>query len=322
MLLTLQTFLDNVDSYLDKIAIPDWTHLDVKSKETMYIPWDQIYIDHDKNESKVEPHTAEEIECLRLSFAEGVNLNEFPPGVKYRGKQYAKPFELEYGYGRSESLRLLKTKGWVFTLLDGSEDALEDVQAAENEGLPKRLNKEVDMRKFLLKKVRTGKIKNTEEAIRAKFRKVYPNRSKEVMNRVVQQVCESAGIEQPYVLYTSPKKVQDWLDNNSREEYCLDGEFDTARDMYGALMKEGYQYRTVLNAVSKYVQTGKKTYVIYHCGAPTKKSGFLEKRNQVIMGFENIRENLSACGMNVWPIEYMGALPQDREKDNFKSLVI
>ena len=32
-----------------------------------------------------EPHTAAEIEALRLSFAAKVDEKEFPPAVKYRG---------------------------------------------------------------------------------------------------------------------------------------------------------------------------------------------------------------------------------------------
>jgi len=319
MLIKLQSYLDNYN--LDAVPVPDWTHLDVLSKQTIRLSWNDIYIDHDSNDSKVEPHTAEEIEALRFSFAEGVSPAEFPPAVVYRGKEFAKPYKLVYGFGRSEALRGLQTKEWVFTLLEGSEDGIEDVQASENEGLPKRLNAEVDMRKFLINKVTTGKIAKTESAIRAKFRKVYPNRKKEVENRVVPQVLNELGVPQPYIIYTSSAKVQDWLSNNSREDYCTDGEFDESRDMYGVQMKEGYQYRVVLNAIKKYVSTGKKTYVIYHCGAPTQKATLTEKRKKVIEHFEEMRKDLESIGLTVWPIKYMGALPQDREKDDMRTLV-
>ena len=123
--------------------------------------------------------------------------------MTYRGKEYAKPWKLEYGYGRQGALRDLQTKEWFFTWIEGSEDALEDVQAQENEQLPKRLNEELDMRKLLIGKVITGKIEKTEKAIRAKFSKVYPNRKKEVRNRVIAQVMDELDIPQPYIIYSS-----------------------------------------------------------------------------------------------------------------------
>jgi len=258
---------------------------------------------------------------LRLSFAEGVSTSEFPPAVIYRGKEYAKPWKLVYGYGRSEALRELQTKEWIFTHLDGNDDSIEDVQASENEGLPKRLNHEVDMRKFLINKVTSGKINKTESAIRAKFRKVYPNRKKEVENRIIPQVMEELGVPQPYIIYTSTSKVNDWLDNNSKNEYCTGGEFDEARDMFGVVMKEAYQYRAVLNAVDRYVETGKKTYVIYHCGAPTKTATLKTKREGVIAEFDRIKNNLQTLGLKEWPIVIMGGLPQDRENEDIKSLI-
>ena len=199
---TPSEYFDNAD--ISKIPVPDWEHLDVispSSNATVKLTWDKIYIDDiNGNTTKEEPHTAEEIEALRLSFAAKVDEKEFPPAVIYRGKEYARPWKLVYGYGRCEALRLLNTKGWFFTNLEGTEDALEDVQAQENEMLPKRINEEVDMRKFLIQKVTDGKIEKTEAAIRAKFKKVYPYRRKETMNRVVPQVLKELGVKLPYIL--------------------------------------------------------------------------------------------------------------------------
>jgi|TARA_B100000073_G_scaffold306828_1_gene276727 hypothetical protein len=310
---------------INKVPVPDWTHLDVTSptnNSTVKLNWDQVFIDDiDGNVTKEEPHTAAEIESIRLSFATKVDETEFPPAVKYRGKEYAKPWQLVYGYGRAEALRLLGTKGWFFTNLEGTEDALEDVQAQENELLPKRINEEIDMRKFLIKKVNDGAIEKTETAIRAKFRKVYSYRRKEVENRVVPQVLKELGVQSPYILYTSAPKAQDWIDNHSKEDYVIGGNFDSDRDMYGIVMKEGYQYRAVMNAYKTYEDTGKFTEVIFHCGAPSKNATFDKKRKQVMEGFEIIKKSLKHAGVTVWPIKVLGALPQDRDADNLKLLV-
>ena len=87
-------YFDNAD--INNIPVPDWSHLDVTSptnSPTVKLNWDQIYINHEEgNITKEEQHTAAEIEALRLSFAAQVDEKEFPPAVKYRGKEYAKPW--------------------------------------------------------------------------------------------------------------------------------------------------------------------------------------------------------------------------------------
>ena len=320
---TPSEYYNNAD--INNVPVPDWSHLDVTSptsNSTVRLKWDEIYIDDIKgNVTKEEAHTAEEIESLRLSFAAQVDSTQFPPAVKYRGKEYAKPYQLVYGYGRSEALRLLQTEGWFFTLLEGTEDALEDVQAQENEMLPKRVNEEVDMRKFLIQKVTDGKIEKTEDAIRAKFKRVYPYRRKETMNRVVPQVLKELGVKLPYILYTSKSKVEDWISNHSKEEYVIGEKFDHERDMYGVQMKEGYDWRVVMNAMQTFAETGKKTYVICHCGAPTKKQNFSIKRKNIVLRFDHWKSVYTKMGVTTWPIVLMGALPQDRKNESLKSLV-
>ena len=320
---TPSEYYNNAD--INNVPVPDWSHLDVTSptsNSTVRLKWDEIYIDDIKgNVTKEETHTPEEIESLRLSFAAQVDSTQFPPAVKYRGKEYAKPYQLVYGYGRSEALRLLQTEGWFFTLLEGTEDALEDVQAQENEMLPKRVNEEVDMRKFLIQKVTDGKIEKTEDAIRAKFKKVYPYRRKETMNRVVPQVLKELGVKLPYILYTSKSKVEDWISNHSKEEYVIGEKFDHERDMYGVQMKEGYDWRVVMNAMQTFAETGKKTYVICHCGAPTKKQNFTIKRKNIVLRFDHWKSVYTKMGVTTWPIVLMGALPQDRKNESLKSLV-
>ena len=86
-------------------------------------------------------------------------------------------------------------------------------------------------------------------------------------------------------------------------------------------MKEGYQWRAVINAIITYANTGKKTYVICHCGAPTKKQTFSIKRKKILEVFDNLQSSLEKLGLKIWPIVVLGALPQDRKNDNMKVLV-
>lgn len=324
MILQLSEAVNYVRKNPNSIPVPDWTHLNVFSKGTKVIAFKDIYIDDlTGNIGKIEgdTHTSEEIESLRMSFAGGVDTKEFPPGVVYRGDHYEKPYVLKYGFGRIEAVQELNQKEWYFTVLEGDDDAIEDVQASENEDLPKRLNREIDMKQFLARKIHEGNISNTESAIRAKFRKVYPNRSKEVCNRVVQMVMNDASTPQPFIIYTSTARIRQWLENHSRENYFIEGEYDPALDMYGTHIKEGYQYRTVIQAIKRYKETGKKTYVIGHFGAPTKKATLKVKRAQFIREFDVLRECLQHIGANVWPIHVLGFFPQDKENESMKELV-
>lgn len=323
MRIPLATCVSYVETKLTDIPVPDWTPLDVTSEGTIILDFSQIYIDdEDGNKTKVDTHTGEEIETLKNSFAEGVELNEFPPAVKFRGNNYDKPYVLVYGYGRTEALQELQQKRWFFTLLNGNEDGITDVQAQENEGaLPKRINKEVDMRLFLISKIKDGIIENTSDAIVKKFKKVYPNRDKSVMNRIVQQVMEQTNTPQPFRIFTSTPRIRQWFENHSSEQYSIEGEYDAVRDMYGVHIKEGYQYRVVISAIERYSKTGKFTYVIGHFSAPTKKATLHSKRIKFQQEFDRIKTALESCGLSIWPIVIMGYFPQDKEKENAKVLV-
>ena len=260
------------------------------------------------------------IQRIKLSFAEKVDIKEYPPAVRYRGGD-REPWELVYGFGREEALRELDTEGWFFTQLKGSDDAIGDVQAQENEKLPKRVNEEIDLVRCLTLKVLKGHIERKEDAVREKFKLIYPNRSKEVRNRVVKKVLAALGVESPFKIYTSTTHIKNWIKNNSSEEYVIDNTYDDDRKLYCVTMKEGYQYRTVLGAYKTFQETGHKTGVIFHCGSPTKKATLEQKRQQVIDGFNAIRKTLEHSGCKVWPIEILGALPQDTKKESMKRLI-
>lgn len=312
-----------VSSNLNKIALPDYTDLGVTSVKNLVIPFDQIHIDDiTGNIGKVDTHTGAEIEQLRMSFSGGVDVKEFPPAVYYRGAAYNEPYVLVYGYGRSEAIRALGQDSWVFTLFSGTPEQMEDVQAQENEGYPKRLNKEVDMRKHLCRKVKVGRIKNTEKAINSEFVRIYgKTRDKTCRNRVVKMVMEASDTPQPYILYTSVPKVQDWVSNHSSVEHVIGGEFSEDTDSYGVCVGEGYQYRVVLQAVTRFMETGKFTNLIGHVGAPTQKATLETKRMRFVELLNNQRRALEHCGLTIFPLRLLGFLPQEQGKENLKQLV-
>jgi hypothetical protein len=307
----------------DLIALPNYSHLDVQSLGTQIIPFSDIYIDDlTGNTTKVETHTAAEIEALRISFATGgLITSEFPPAVVRQPEGSALVYKLVYGYGRCESLQELLQDRWFFTVLEGSEEALLDVKATENEEPPKRINKEIDMKKYLMDKVTRGIISNTEDAIARQFKKVYPGQPKVVQNRVVQMVTYQADTPIDFIQYTSVPRVKQWIANHATEEIKVDGEFDTDRDMYGVVCKEGYQYRSVLHAAKRYRESGKKTYVVGHFGPLTKNATIYGKREKFVKEFDDIKDALENLGMTTWPIVVLGYLPQIPSEESLKHLV-
>lgn len=130
------TLADYINTNLDNIALPDYTELGVESVQNIVLSFDQIHIDDiTGNVGKVDTHTGAEIEQLRLSFADGVDSQEFPPAVYYRGAAFNKPYVLVYGYGRSEAIRALGQTEWIFTLFSGTPEQMEDVQRTRERGI-------------------------------------------------------------------------------------------------------------------------------------------------------------------------------------------
>ena len=185
------------------------------------------------------------------------------------------------------------------------------------------MNKNVDIRKFLIDKVQSGKIKPTEEAIRKKAEKVFTGQNKNTIDTIIQQVMTASGIEQPFEIYTSTPKVQDWLDNHSKVDYFISGNYDKERDMYGMSQKEGYLYRAIHQSIARYRKTGKKTYVIFYCDAPTGKATLLKKRLGILESFNEHMLDLQSVGIDPSkvPLVIMGFLPQERGVEDWKRLI-
>lgn len=307
----------------DAIALPNYTDLGVTSVKNLKISFDNIHIDDEGgNNQKVETHTAQELEQLRLSFANGVDTTEFPPAVYDRGSDHAKRYVLVYGYGRTDAIRALGQKDWIFTLLVGTPSQMEDVQARENEGYPKRLNKEVDMRHHLSRKVSDGRIPNTEDAIRKEFTRIYGRtRDASCKGRVLNMVMEEVGTPQPYRLFPSPVRVQEWVENHASTEHVVGGEYNEDSDTYGVCIGEGYQYRVIMQAVQRYMETGKYTDLIGHVKAPTAKLPLELKRKKFMQQLNQHKAALEHCGLKVFPLRVLGFLPQDRATENVKELV-
>jgi len=313
---------------LDKVAVPDWSEYFVESLETKMIPCEHVFVDDlSSNVTKVVTHTSPEIEALQQSFSNGVNLNEFPPAVVYVGpnaNKHNKPYKLVYGYGRSEALSNLHTKEWVFTVLKGSTNALQDVMAVENEGYPKRFNEERDMVKFIASKVtrELDPIKNTKAAIKYEVNRIYGKyRNGTVRGRVINAVMERVNTDVPFAEYPSIARVNQWIDNHSLINYTTGGEFNEDTGCFGVVVGYGYAERAIFQAIRRYLKTGNFTDVIGHVKHPTKNISLDMRREQYLQGWRNLEAQLRGVGCDVFPINFVGFLPQCKRTEDFQNLV-
>jgi len=307
---------------LNNIPKPSFPTLpDVEIKNTIKLDFNKIFIDDD-SDNLIREHgvSPAHIEDLRLSFGQGVDLTQLPPCViKRKTKNAEKPYELVYGFGRSMALLESKQSNWYFTEIEADEDSIDDVRAIENEPLPKLNNKEQDLKHYLVKKINKGILKNTEDAIRSKLNQVAPHRKQQSKDKIVQWVFEDANTPQKYAFYNK-SKAELWIENHSKEHYVL-GDFDTQRNQHSYLVKEGYQYRFVVNAIRNFAETGKHSYCIAHMGAPTKNSSIPNKRLKFRKELDSILQDFKSCGMSVDFIHIMGALPQEKGIDDWKNLI-
>tara|TARA_Y100001937_G_C7078726_1_gene311867 strand:- start:29 stop:1018 length:990 start_codon:yes stop_codon:yes gene_type:complete len=327
MILPINQVMSEVD--LNNIPKPTFNTLPtVKIKNTIALDFKDIYIDDD-DDNLVREHgvTPAHIEDLRMSFGQGVDLTQVPPCViKRKANGIDKPYELVYGFGRSFALMELGQKRWYFTEIEADEDSIDDVRAVENEPLPKLTNKEQDLKAYLVKKVRKGTLKNDELAIRKKLNQVSLHRKQQSKDRIVQWVLEDCGTPQKYSFYNK-SKAQTWLENHSKKDYVIGG-LDIDKDQYGFLVKEGYQYRFVVNAIRNYAdtydektKTGKHSYCIAHMGAPTANSSIPDKRIKFREELDSILADFKKCGMKTDFIHIAGALPQEKGIDDWKKLI-
>jgi len=312
--------VESVDVNL--VAKPDFSNLyGVKVTGTILLAVNQIYIDDSGNNSRYEGSDPAHVESLIHSFAPGIDLTELPPAVIKRKGKTNKPYELVYGFNRLSALMELGLKKYFFTVLEVENESVKwDVQISENEIKPKKENAEIDIKQICVKKINNGFLKNSEDAIRKELKRICPYRKKQSIDRIVQTIITDCNTPKKFQFY-SPVKAQQWLDNHSSEEYVIGG-YDDERDMYGYLVKEGYQYRFVMNAIRNYAKYGKKSYCIVHVGSPSGKNTIEVKRQQFIDELNEITKHflmVSNNGIIAW--EIMGFLPQIYGVEDWKFLI-
>ena len=93
---------------LSKVAQPSFTHLDVQVLGTKQISIDDIFIDPTQGNKtrQITNDNVAHIESLKMSFAQGIDLNQYPPCVIQLRRKLRK------------SLKLVNHMNWFMGFID------------------------------------------------------------------------------------------------------------------------------------------------------------------------------------------------------------
>jgi len=325
---------------------PDFSHINsnIVVSDPFWVEFDEVYIADEQNGGRQQDGQSggsgvdvQHLQALGASFSAGVIETEELPAVQraehptdiHLGKKY----NLKYGFGRILSLISLGLKGyWVCSiqkmvngeLVDLSKQEWQDVQLYENEPLPRKPNKEANIIYVVATQVRDKMIPNTEEAIREKIEKIFPNRDKVSISRCVKGIMETEETPQKFA-YWGDTKIEMWIKNHLADgipKYQIGGKWDEEREMWGYAAKHGSLSRTYGQAIKKYADTGFPSYVIIHFGNPTPRVPMHKKRELGVQEYVELRkEYVKVYGKDVEVLQVLGAMPQVHGVDEWNRLV-
>jgi len=198
------------------------------------------------------------------------------------------------------------------------ETAREDAQQAANNH-PPQLDADVSsVVETLSKQIKRGDLKNDKDSIRKKVGVLYRGKKKALRDQIVAEVVKRNGSHEQWLNWSEKACAEFLMDNYGR---TTSFGWDADREVYGAVMKQGSEYRIIARAISHFNEIGPNgarhnptevVIAVLETGDATVE----EKRQQVIDTANQLLDNiLEAVGVEDWqygyPIRFVGALPQD-----------
>jgi len=198
------------------------------------------------------------------------------------------------------------------------ETAREDAQQAANNH-PPQLDADVSsVVETLSKQIKRGDLKNDKDSIRKKVGVLYRGKKKALRDQIVAEIVKRNGSHEQWLNWSEKACAEFLMDNYGR---TTSFGWDADREVYGAVMKQGSEYRIIARAISHFNEVGPNgarhnptevVIAVLETGDATVE----EKRQQVIDTANQLLDNiLEAVGVEDWqygyPIRFVGALPQD-----------
>ena len=294
--------------------------------DPVWIEFDNIRsLDDDKNIGRTGEHSQLEIQTLANSFSAGVQTwQELPAVTKNTDGEIRFTHDQVFGFGRVQAIQLASEsqKGYYFWVLKPcTETNLSWVKVIENLTLAPDFNEgEVLLVQQMNSLIHKGLVANTTDSIREHILEKVPHIGKKKLGDVTNTIFETHGTPRRYQTW-GPAKINQWLkqDADITAKFVHQGQFDTKRDMYGFAAKNVMD--PVINAIKKYHETGKDSYVALHVDAPNKSGSLKTFRENQINQYNMYKEMFTTLGMKHFPLNILGFMYQDTETEDKKFLI-
>lgn len=307
---------------------PDYSHISVEIKvsDAIKISFDDIYIADDYsggNGARENGQDPGHVDRLVQSFSKYADTTQPLGGVIKQPPGSPQKYKLLYGFGRSLAQIELGLDGWFFNVIKANPTALEDIQSFENEDqLPKRPNKERDIIQVKSRQVREGRLAKDENVIDANIRKIYPQRNKVSVDRIVSAICAETNTKQRFAYYTEAK-IKLWRKDHASDYFEIEGKLHENMDEYGWTSNKGGLYRTWHRSIKKFADDGKKSYVNCFIGTIGENTSLEKERKNIIEEYIGLRLRYwKVYKKDVKFLRLNGFFPQATEDDNWKSFVL
>ena len=304
-----------------------YQHLGVEFSPTpVWISFDEIHrFDSEHNNSgRKAKHTNDELKKLSNSFADGVQLwQELPIVSKSTDPEILKhkKWKLEVGFGRTNAVASNGEKGYWFWEVKGTPTQIRDMAAFENtyEMINTKFQTgEAGIANHLKQLLITNALGNDEEEIESKMNQVWPGLKAQAKGRILSLVKDSATKPRRFQTYNA-EDVKMWLSDTSAMQFITGSNWDDNRSKLGSCAIN--MLDPWINACMNYAKTGKKSYVVLSVKAPGKGTTLAKKRQAHLDKLENFRSSFRKLGMNTFPLEVLGFMPQDTINEDMRFLV-
>ena len=307
-----------------------YLHLGAKFNDTPILVnlSDIIQIDEGySNEGRETQHTPLEWQRLAQDFGNGIKpWLDLPIIVKNTDKDIDKKYKLVAGYGSLNALKSNNiTKYWFYEVVEYTTSILSEIAVFENtsEVVTTSYKTGVDGIVYHLKNMIAKKHKaliNDEQSISDYIDKTWPGMIPEVKGTIISK-AKNAQTKSRRIKTYNLAEVDNWLEEvaDKTAQFTHGGNFDKNRGMYGFV---GVNIQDpFLRAAKKFVETGKKSYVVLHCKSPGKTQTIKDMRKIQLKKLEEFKSMFSGLGMKTNFLSVLGFLPQDTETDKMTLLV-
>lgn len=274
----------------------------------------------EKNVGRTQEHTQEQIQQLKESFSKGVQTWQELPCSSSLNKDNQFTDKQIFGFGRTESLESLGLTGYWFHVLKPTDSYTESwVSVIENLELsPKFSEGEKLLAMQLCRLIADGTIANDEDSIETELDKMVSNISKTSKGRIREVVFSTNDTPLRYSTWGAAK-VAKWLREEAAISFKMNGKYDPDRKKYGFLSKNVQD--PLHNAIMKYAETKKKSYVVLHVNAPNGSGDLSKLRMNEAKKLADYIAAYRTLGIEDCPLEILGFMWQDNGLDLSKTRI-